>query len=114
MARSRIPNPLERRHLIERELSPEQSLGIAEAYLADERRAEAVVFLAKAGAEEKLQELSEWAVSEGDGFLLEEVVRATGSEPEPAQWERLAASARAAGKLLYAETAERQAHRSDD
>ena len=34
MAKSRIPGPLERRHLVERELSPAQALRHAEAYLA--------------------------------------------------------------------------------
>ena len=33
MARSRIPNPLDRRHLIEKELSEAQALQVAEAYL---------------------------------------------------------------------------------
>jgi hypothetical protein len=37
MARGKLPNPLERRHLVERDLSPERSRAIAEAYLAEGR-----------------------------------------------------------------------------
>jgi hypothetical protein len=114
MTQSKIPDPLERRHLIEKDLPAEQSLAIAEAYLADERRTEAVVFLGKAGAEQQLQELAEVAVEAGDVFLLTEVSRARGREPEPATWERLEASARRVGKDQFAEAAHRRAARSDD
>ena len=33
MAKSKIPQPLERRHLLQRDTAPAQSLAIAEAYL---------------------------------------------------------------------------------
>ena len=42
MARPKIPGPLERRHLIERELAPAQAIKTAEAYLAEGRAIEAV------------------------------------------------------------------------
>ena len=35
MARAQIPDPLSRRHLVEREMPAAQSLQIAEAYLAE-------------------------------------------------------------------------------
>ncbi len=114
MAKGTIPNPLERRHLVERQLPSDQALAIAEAYLADDRRPEAVAFLAKAGAEERLDELTEFAVADGDGFLLSELARVRQREPEPELWARLEESARAAGKLSYAESAQRQTHRSED
>ncbi len=114
MARTRIPNPLERRHLIEKELSPDQALGIAEAYLAEDRRAESAIFFHKAGAGERLQELADLAVEEGDGFLLGEVSRIRQEEAAPEVWARLGEAAERLGKLRYAESAARQANRSDD
>ena len=113
MPKSKIPNALERRHLIERELPPDQALAIAMAYLDEDRRAEAVVFLGKAGADDQLQALADRAVEEGDGFLLGEVSRARRHEPAPEVWARLEESARRLGKLRYAESAGRQANRSD-
>ncbi len=113
MAKSNIPNPLERRHLIEKELSADQALAIAMAYLEDDRRAEAVVFLGKAGADDQLRALADQAVENGDGFLLGEVSRAQGHEPDSDVWARLEASARRLGKLRYAESASRQANRGD-
>jgi hypothetical protein len=114
MAPTKLPDPLERRHLIEKELSDEQALAIAEAYLEDGRVDEAVVFFGKAQAGDRLQELADKAVESGDAFLLTEVSRVRRQEPAPEVWERLAEAARRAGKDLYAETAERQAHRGDD
>lgn len=114
MARNRIPDALERRHLIEKDLPAEQCLTIADAYLEEERVVEAVVFLGKAHAHDRLHEIAEAAIEEGDVFLLEEVARARGRQPEPGEWERLEEAARAAGKLLYAEDAQRQAHRGED
>ena len=114
MAKSKIPDPLERRHLVERELPTEQALAIAEAYLEDGRFEEAVAFFGKAGAEDRLDSLVGEAVEAGDVFLMNEISRVRGREPDPQTWQRLAESARRAGKDLYAETADRQAHRSDD
>lgn len=114
MAKSGIPNPLERRHLVERDLPADQALAIADAYLEAGRQDEAVAFLRKADAQERLQELADGAVAAGDVFLLTEVSRAQGREPESETWKRLAENARRAGKDAYADTAERHAHRSDD
>ena len=57
MASAKIPDPLVRRHLIEKELAPAQALKVAEAYLAEGRSVEAVEFLQKAAATEQLTEL---------------------------------------------------------
>lgn len=114
MAKSKIPSPLERRHLIERELSAEQALGLADAYLEQGRVEEAVVFLGKAGADERLDALLQEAVSHGDVFLVQSISRELGTTVPASTWEEVAEHARAAGKDLYAEAAERQAHRSAD
>ena len=114
MAKTKIPNSLERRHLVERELSVRQALAIAEAYLEEGRSEEAVVFLAKAGSDERLESMTREAVDTGDVFLLSEISRVKGREPDAQTVRQLAESARRAGKELYADTAERQAHRSDD
>lgn len=116
MARSRIPRPLERRHLVERELPPAQALAIAEAYLEEGRRLESVDFLRKAedpARGERLAALRAEAVAEGDVFLLRAVAGALGEEPDGEEWNALAEAAEAAGKQRYAVEARRQADRGD-
>jgi hypothetical protein len=114
MARpARIPDPLARRHLLERELDPARALAIAEAYLAQSRSVDAVLFLSKAGAAERLEQLAEEAVQDGDAFLLELVARELDAPPSAARWRALAERARAAGLLEYAVSAERHADAVD-
>ena len=112
MSRPKIPGPLERRHLIERELAPAQALKTAEAYLAAGRSLEAVEFLAKAGDGEGLQELRREALEAGDFFLMRAVADAMGKAPDRDEWLALAAAAEAAGKQRYAADARRQAERA--
>jgi hypothetical protein len=114
VARSKIPGPLERRHLIEREIAPAQALKSAEAYLAEGRSLEAVEFLAKAGDEPRLQALRNEAVEAGDLFLLRAVAVAMGEAPDRDEWLRLAAAAVASGKQRYAADARRQAARGGE
>jgi hypothetical protein len=115
MARkSAIPDPLERRHLIERELAPEKALALAEAYLADERVWEAIAFLQKAGARDRLLALAEDASRAGDAFLVRELCRAAGEQPTPEGWAETAQAARATGKERFALQAQRLADRKAD
>jgi hypothetical protein len=114
VAKAKIPGPLERRHLVEKELPPDQARAIAAAYLADDRLIEAIDFLKNAGAEEGLAELRGRAVAEGDVFLLRAVAAAQARPPSRDDWHRLAAAAAANGKERYALEARRQAERSDD
>jgi len=114
VAQSRIPNPLERRHLVERELPPAQALRIAEAYLEEGRSVEALEFLRKAGAPERLGELRREAIEAGDAFLLRGVTAAGGAAPTREEWLALADAATAAGKLRYADEARRQAQRGEE
>ena len=111
MAKRVIPDPLERRHLIERELEPARALTIAEAYLAEDRALEAVAFLRKAGAESRLEALWLDAVRDGDPFLLREIAQALAREPDAGAWHQLADAAAGAGKDRYAAEARRQAER---
>jgi len=111
VARSAIPDPLERRHLIERELEPARALAIAEAYLGEGRALEAVAFLAKANAASRLETLWQEAVRAGDPFLLREVAAALRREPDAASWSQLADAAAASEKDRYAAEARRQAER---
>lgn len=111
MAKSKIPNPLVRRHLLERELPPAQALRLAEAYLAQGRSLEAVDFLRKAGARDKLAALRDEAVAAGDSFLLRMVSTALGEAPDREIWNRLAEAAETAGKQRQAADARRQAAR---
>jgi len=111
MAKSVLPDPLERRHLIERELTPAAASKIAEAYLAEERVWESIAFLLKAGARDRLLELAEQASRAGDSFLVRELCRAAGQAPTPEGWSETAGAARAAGKDLFAAQAQRLADR---
>ena len=114
MARTKIPDPLERRHLIERELAPAQAQRIADAYLAEGRSLEALDFLARAGDEEHMQAIRREAVEQGDGFLLRAVARLSDTPPRPEEWLALAEAAERAGKARYASDARRQAERGED
>jgi hypothetical protein len=113
MAKTAIPDPLARRHLIERELAPEQSLRTAEAYLAEGRSWDAIAFLVKAGAQERLETLREEAIAAGDAFLVRELTRALRDEIPPARWLAVAEAAEAAGKARYAEQARRLSERAE-
>ena len=114
MARAGIPDPLKRRHLVQRELAPAQALRTAEAYLAQGRELEALDFLVMAGEGEKLAELRQRAREAGDLFLLRAVAQATGEPPDREEWLALAQAADAAGKERYAADARRQAERGEE
>jgi hypothetical protein len=111
MAKNAIPDPLERRHLIERPLEPARALAIADAYAKEERVVEAVAFLRKANAPERLEALAQQALRDGDPFLLREVAQALGRESDAAAWRTLESAAAAAGKDRYAAEARRQVER---
>lgn len=112
MAKSRIPNPLDRRHLIEKDLSEAQALQLGDAYLEEGRAVEALDFLAKASASERLANLRSEAVASGDVFLLRSAARAMGETPTQAEWSRIAETAEAGGRELQAADARRQLERS--
>ena len=111
MAKRKIPDPLRRRHLVEQKIDPARALQIAEAYLEEDRAMEAVAFLMKAEARERLASLREQAVREGDAFLLREISMALGKEFGAATWQKLARAAEAKGKQRYAAEASRQVAR---
>jgi len=114
LAKAKIPDPLERRHLVEKELPPDQARAIAEAYLAEDRSIEAIDFLKIAGAGEGLAELRKRAIADGDAFLLRAVANAQGLPPTRDDWQELAAAATANGHERYALEARRQLERGDD
>ncbi len=114
MAKSDIPDPLRRRHLIEQDLTEVQSLEIADAYLAADRVPESLAFLIKAGARERIEALIDRAVSDGDTFLLKQLADAASADPGTARWLAAADAAEAAGKLRYAEMARRHARSSEE
>ncbi len=114
MAKAKIPDPLERRHLVEKELPPDQARAIAEAYLAEDRWVDAIDFLAIAGAGEGLAELRQRAIAQGDAFLLRAIAAAQGRPPSRDDWHKLAAAATAHGRERYALEARRQLERGHD
>jgi len=113
MAKSSIPDPLERRHLIVKDIDEAASMKIAEAYLLDGRNDEAIDFLVKAGATDRIEAIGEDAIETGDAFLLQSVVRITGVEAGAQKWLRCAEVAEERGKLRYAEVARRLATRGE-
>jgi hypothetical protein len=113
MAKSTIPNPLKRRHLVENELDEKAASEIAQAYLEAGRKMEAIDFLAKAHDSAGLQAIADEATAAGDPFLLQSVSSLTGDSPDRATWERCADAAQAKGKERYAATALRNAARSE-
>lgn len=114
MAKNQIPGPLERRHLLVKQLPEAQALRTAEAYLKAGRAVEALDFLKKAGAMEQLDALRAQAVREGDAFLLRSAAEAGGTAARRDEWTALAAAAAQAGKDSYAAEARRQADRGED
>ena len=114
MAKAKIPGPIERRHLVEKELPRDQALAIAEAYLAEDRCVEAIDFLKLAAASAQLVELRERAIADGDAFLLRAVASAQGQPPARGDWQKLAEAATAQGRERYALEARRQLERGDD
>jgi hypothetical protein len=113
VGKSKIPGPIERRHLIEREISSAQALRYAEAYLAEGHEVDAVAFLVKAEATEQLDALRARAIEAGDAFLLRAVALETGVPTQPEEWKALAEGATRAGKERYAVEALRQAERGE-
>jgi hypothetical protein len=114
VAKAKIPDPLERRHLVEKELAPDQARAIADAYLAEERWIEAIDFLKLAGAGDGLAELRKRALSQGDAFLLRAVAAAQGRPVTREDWQKLGASATEHGLERYAVEARRQVERGDE
>jgi len=114
VAKAKIPDPLTRRHLVEKELPPDQARAIAEAYLADDRCLEAIDFLKLAGAGEALAALRARAIADGDAFLLRAVASAQAEPPAKDDWQKLEAAAIASGRERYALAARRQLERGKD
>lgn len=111
MAKTPIPDPLKRRHLVEEDLAPAKALALAEAYLAEGRASEAIVFLEKAEANERLAALRDEAAAAGDVFLLRAAAAALGEDVGAETWARAAEAAEAGGRTRYAREARRQAQR---
>ena len=114
MGKSKLPGSIERRHLIERELSPAQALRYAEAYLEEGFDQDAIEFLVKAEAGDQLEAMRRRSIESGDTFLLRMVAAATDVASDREEWTRLAEAAAAAGKERYAAEARRLATRGED
>ena len=113
MGKAKLPGPIERRHLIERDLSAAQALRYAELYLAEGLDGDAISFLVKAEATDQLDALRGRAIESGDAFLLRAVALETGVPPKAEEWKALAEGAARTGKEHYATEALRQAERGE-
>jgi len=111
----KLPDPLSRRHLLDRALEPAKALALAKRYLEDGREVEAIDFLAvaRAGSNEEAREalvsLRDEALERGDVFLMRVSSRALDEEPSQRTWQALADAASRAGRSKDAETAQRLA-----
>jgi len=106
VASNQIPDAMARRHLLEKSLDAKQAIALADAYLEQGRVVEAIDFLAKAEASDRLESLVEPAIEAGDAFLFRAILEAQGvEESSPEHWQRLLEAAEAAGKTLYASLA---------
>lgn len=114
MAKTKLPNALERRHLIVREMKPAQALRLAETYLEAGRDRDAIEFLVKAEATGELEALRERAIEAGDAFLLRAAANALGAPAQREEWQRLGRAAEEAGKVRYAAEARRMAEAGED
>ena len=114
MAKTRIPDPLTRRLVVERQLAAPAALALAEAYIAEGRVWDAIAFLVQAEARDRLAELREEATRAGDAFLVRELSKALGEEPTPERWQVVAEAARAAGLERFAAQAQRLAERKPE
>ena len=107
----KIPDPLKRRHVLESPPEGAKALALAEAYLEQGRRLEALVFLKHAGADDRLEAILEEGIAEGDAFLVRETCAALGRDVTGSLWRRLADAAASLGKDAYAAEAVRHAER---
>ena len=108
MARKAIPDAIQRRDQLEQKLDPAKALRVAEAYLEAGRAFEALAYLERAEARERIEAVRDEAIEGGDVFLLREAAARLGEAPDVRAWERLAEAAAAAGKQSYAAEARRQ------
>ncbi len=76
--------------------------------MEQDRIFEAVAFLQKAGAQEKLLEIGHSAIADGDVFLFRTICETTGEDADASDWSQLADAAEASGKTMYAAEARRQ------
>jgi thioredoxin-like negative regulator of GroEL len=115
LAKTKLPDALSRRHLLEGGLDPAKAFSVAEAYLEAGREVEAIDFLSAAkwqsheGARENLLTLRAAALERGDAFLMRAVTGTLGEDPSSDEWKSLAAAATQAGRVQDAETAMRLA-----
>jgi hypothetical protein len=109
--KSALPDPLARRHELEKPLGAAEARAVGEAYLAQNRELEAIAFLKKANANDALEQLCRAAIERGDAFLLREANAALGREPDLASWQRLEGAAAMQGRDKYAAEAKRQVER---
>jgi hypothetical protein len=109
LAKTKLPDPLSRRYLLESELDPAKARALADAYLEAGREIEAIEFFARAGAEEPLRALQGAAIGRGDVFLMKMASAALDEEPTSETWQTLQRAATAAGRERDAEMASRLA-----
>ena len=119
MARTKLPDSIARRHLLEGELDAEKAFAFAEAYLESDREVEAIDFLAiahaasHAEAASRLAALRASAQEHGDVFLMRSVCGVLGEALSGDDWRALAETASRNGRERDAETAMRLATSGD-
>jgi hypothetical protein len=109
LAKTKLPDPLSRRHLLGGEMDAAKAKELAQLYLDAGREIEAIEFFAKAGDREALVAQQEIAVGRGDVFLMKAASAGLEEEPSAARWQALADAAVAGGRQRDADSALRLA-----
>ncbi len=105
---------LDRRDLLnEPSASPQKLLKAANDHLEADLMYDAIDFLARAGAGDRIVELAEAAAGEGDLFLYLHALKAAQKEPEAQTLKNLADEARRKGWQLFADKAAALAGRAE-
>jgi len=91
-----------RKLLHDKSSTPDKLIGAGEAFLEAGRYYDAVDFFEKADARDRLAEMVEAAITEGDTALLLRVKKLLGEEPEPEELRRAALKATESGRSTMA------------
>lgn len=103
---AKMPNALDKReYVFGTRGTPEDCRRLAEACLERDWTADAVALFARTDEKERLEELLERALEDGDVFLAERVTAVLGVELEEGQWRRLGDRALTLEKYRFAAVA---------
>jgi len=103
---AKLLDPLKRRLVLYgKDTARETLIYYGDLYLQEGRLNDAVEFYGRAGHREGLLRIKEWALQNGDAFLLEQVEVFLGEEIPEGVWVELGKKAKELGKYAFAQKA---------